>query len=388
MKITRLALIASLLAAMALPGIAQMSTMDQDQQAFMATVQQGPRVRAGLPMSADVFVNGVFALRVPASAGGLTPMQRAEVIANRMNQAFAAGSSWQDTQVLRRDGLWTVNVGNTLIATADINSARAYGIQTGQLASRWARQSVVAMGGQPQMIAQQLQPIATAVAGAQEELGAAWAISPVRSVPAIDVSTGQTIGNITVAGPQNSLSRVNSTAVFAYDTDSANAYVFVPTTNTSITGVNAPRVMGVGVVRIPAGMIDMTGIRTGSDALQAINVMTPAEWNADINNQAAAWQVRLNASTKVVPLYSLDGNQIIGAAQIVGSAANVARAQAVAASSMNGSMAFSATATAPTAISGQPSALNDVLVSAIIVFPSDMAPDESEMTPDDTTPTP
>lgn len=371
MSITKSALILALLALLVMPSLAQMGQQDMDQQALNATVQPGPRLRTGLPFSADVFVNGVFAMRVPASAGGLTPMQRAERIAERLNQAFAAGLTWQDTIVMQRNGLWTVNIGDNLIATADVNSARAFNTQTGELASRWARQSVVAMGGQPQLIAQQLLPIAVGVAGEQVELGPNWQITPTRSVPLVNVADGQQIGSIMVAGAQNNLNNANAVALYAYSADGANVWQFVPTTSANITGVTVPRAAGVGVVRLSADVLPMANIAMGDEAMQAINQMTPAQWNAMINNRAAGWRVQQAASTKVVPLYSMSTNQIMGAAQVVGNANAVAQTQAVTVSEIDGMLAFSATATPATQITGQPAAQNNVVVSALITFPGD-----------------
>ncbi len=377
MRIVHLALTAILLVLLAFPVYAQMdqNQMDQDQmdqEAMNATVQQGPRLRPNLPFSADVLVNGTLAMRIPASAGGRTPMERAETIADRLNQSFAQGLTWQDTQVLQRNGLWTVNLGNNLIATADINSARAFNIQTGQLASRWARQSVIAMGGQPQLIAQQLLPIAVAVAGAQEELGANWSIAPVRSVPVINIANSERVGNITVAGPQNQVSRVNAVALYAYSADGANVWSFVPTTSATFTGVTVPRVAGVGVIRVPASLLEMAGgMATGDDAAQAWSQMSPTQWNSLINSRFSGWRVATTGSTKVVPLYSLTMDQMVGAAQVVGDANAVAATQAVVVSEVNGAMSFSATRTAPSAITGQPPIQNNVVVSSLITFTGD-----------------
>jgi len=312
-------------------------------------------------------------------------MQRADMIADRLRAAFTSGAQWQETQVLGRNGLWTVNIGDRLIATADVNSARAFGMQTGQLAGRWARQAVVAMGGNPQTIARQLMPIATAVAGAQQELGGNWMTAPVKSVPALDVSSGETMGNVTVAGSQDSLSKVSAVAVYAYATDSANAYVFTPSSRASVSDVTVPRVMGVGVVRIPADLIDMTNIDMGDAAVQAFNESPPAEWNAEINSRLASWQIQLTASTKVVPLYSLDMRHVVGAVQIVGDANSIGQAQTIVASNVNSSIQFGATSMPWNDISGRPTMLDGVVVSAIIVFPgtvaAPVAPEMLEETP-------
>ncbi len=405
MKVTRLALTLGLIALLLVPCVADtdgkkgtmegptcgvnadVGVMDEalSQQAFNATVQPGPRVKAGLPLSADVYVNGALAIRIPASAAGLTPMQRAEIVANRLNVAFAGGKSWLDSQVLAKDGLWTFSIGDDLIATADANSARAFNTQTGDLAGMWARQTVIALGGEPQMIAAQIMPT-TAIAGSMQELGgAAWMVAPIKTVPSLNVSSRESVGSITVGGTQSSLDRVTSVAVYAYAKNNANIWLFVPTTTNSITGSMVPRVTAVGVIRVPSELLPLQDILMGDEATGAMNVLTPTQWNTSINEQMAAWKVTLQGSTKVVPLYSMQMNHVIGAAQVVGDVGGLTQTQAVIASDANGVTSFGATSVAPGMISGQPSMLSSVVVSALIFYPTGgMTSPETTETPETT----
>lgn len=364
MKLFHFSLIFALLLMMTTMCIAQMDQQMQNR----ATVEPGPVVRTGLPASADVFVDGRFALRIPASAGGLTPMQRAQTIANRLNAAFDQGMSWEDMRVAQVRGLWTVSIDGNIIATADVNSARAFGTTTASLANRWARQTVVALGGQPQMIAQQLQPIPGAVAGAVEELGAVnWMVTPVRSVPLLNAATGDQMGMITVAGAQNRLNQVNAVAAYQYMSDGAVVWTFVPISGTSVTD-DLQRVMGVGVVQISADMLPMANLMTGNEVMQMVTTMGN-QWNTMITSRLAQNDLQLQGSAKIVPLYSLTMNQVVGAAQVVGDASAVAQTQAVALSTVDGNFAFNATTMAPAQITGQPSTQNNVVVSSLILFP-------------------
>ena len=370
-------------------GLSAGAQMDQDQQmASSATVQPGPQLRPGLPFSADVFVNGRFAMRIPAYAGGLSPMRRAEIIANRLNQAFAEGASWQDMRIAQVEGLWTVSMNGRLIATADINSARAYGTSTGQLASRWARQSVVAIGGQPQMIAQQLDPVQVAVAGEQQEIGAppsppmpaapAWATTPTRSVPLLDAETGSRIGTVMVAGPAGMLNAANAVVLYTTDADGGTAYLMVPITGTSTTGT-ITRANGVGVVSIPSSLIP-EGIMAGAQLPQFDEERLTGLENT-ITDELRDRNVATGASAAVVPLYSRDMNQVIGTAHIIGNAAQVGRAQAVVESSADNMLQFQAVADAPP-VTGAGQALNNVVLSGIVLWRSETPAEPEATTPD------
>jgi len=363
------------------------SVAQTDQQRLQATVQAGPVVRAGLPSSADVFVGGRFALRIPASAGGMSPMQRAQTIADRMNRAFAAGMSWEDMRVSQVKGLWTVCIDTTVIATADRNSARAFRVSTGNLASSWARQTVVALGGQPQMIAMQLQPIPVAVAGAREELMVNWATSPTKTLPLLNAATGATIGNVVVGGPSDRLNMANAVAMYEYSADSAIVRVFVPIRETSTTGTLS-RAHGVGLVGIPAGMLPMTGLRMGADVSDMVTQMG-SKWNDTINSRLTQLNLQTHADTKVAPLYSMDSKQVVGAAQIMGMRRGVFPAQMVVCTTSDGMIHFRATSTAYPPM-GTPAELNEVVVSALIHVPqpAETAPCEEPPPPETTSPEP
>lgn len=395
MRVIHFVLVISLLLMLSCASVAQMDQqqmdqnqqMDQGQMMPNATVQQGPVVRAGLPPSVDVFVNGRYAMRIAAPAGGMSPMQRAQIIANRMNQAFAEGMTWQDMRVGQVGNNWVVAAGNMPIATADTRSARAFGLSPGMLASRWASQSVVALGGQPQMIAMQLQPIPTQVAGAVQEVGAVnWTTSQTKIVPLLDVSTGNQLGMVTVAGSQNQLNNVDSVVLYTATSDGSTVYTFVPISGTSVTGT-VSRVMGVGIVGVPSGWVP-TGMMMGDDAMRMVTQMG-TQWNASINAALTQNNLQIRGNTKVVPLYSMDTNQVIGAAQVVGNASDLAQTQAVLASSRDNMLMLRATSTQCTPMMGEPETVNNVVVSSLVFAsagatqPATVAP---ETTPSETTP--
>ncbi|MHB0913536.1 MAG: hypothetical protein ACYC2Y_08840 [Armatimonadota bacterium] len=338
-----------------------MGTQGMDMSQVRATVQPGPVVRAGFPASADVFVGQRLVMRIPACAAGLSPMGRAQVIADRLNAAFDSGSSWTNTRVVEANGLWTVQIGDQLIATADPYSAQAFGISTGQLANRWANQTVLAMGGQPQQIFAQLQPVRQQVAGAQQQIGTAptTGATGTRTVSLYNAGTGSGMGTATVSGPQSSLGTTGGVAVRQYTTEGATVYSFVPTT-TGFACPQATRVTGIGVVTVPSSAFSTTGLRTGE---QIEPMVSDAErWNTAINSQLTSANMAVGANTKVVPLYM--DNTRIGAAQVTGTAQDLASTQAVMMSTEGDMYRFTASSST-TAMSP----VSNVALSSVILFP-------------------
>lgn len=374
MRSVQSAMIVLLLGFLVMPTVAQ---MNQGQMQPDATVQPGPQLRPGLPFSADVFVNGRFALRVPASAGGLSPMQRARRIADRLNQSFAEGASWQDARVARANGEWSVMLNNRIIATADVNSARAYRVSTGQLAARWARQSVVAMGGQPQLIAQQIMPAEVAVAGEQQEIGEppttppggpgalTWAATPTKTVPLLDAATGNEIGAVTIAGQRSSLNVADAVVMYTEPADSGTGYIMVPITGTSTTGT-LTRANGVGIVGIPASLVQMDRIVTGADIPELTRERLTAVGNT-IGNRLRDANLAVAAGTTVVPLYSTDTDEVVGAAYVVGNASQIGRVRTVLVTMDDDVATFRSVAVTPP-FTGTPDTLGNVVVSGVVVW--------------------
>lgn len=375
MRTTRIAVVGGLVMTLAGMAFGQMngnpnpvpsSTGSQmSMQSPRVSVQRGPYIGFSRYASADVFVNGRFALRVPRAAGGLTPMRRARIVADRMRSAFAAGYTWNDMKVQQVNGLWTVAIGDRSIVTADRRSARAMGLSTGFLASRWARQSVVALGGQPTMVAQAIGPFPEQmVAGSRQELGRLnWAVSPTKSVPMLDAATSSQSGNITVAGSKGLLAKVNSVVVFTTAIDGATAYTFVPVTDTAV-GTSMTRVNGVGVVNVsPDNMPSMAG---GSDFAGTISRMS-TRWNAAINSNLIQQRLQVLGNTKIVPLYASDSGKVVGAVQIVGRPNAVTEVRSVALSASGNTHGFSAMSTRPGTAMSAGNPLTDVVVSAVIL---------------------
>ncbi|MCL6518856.1 MAG: hypothetical protein K6T99_03425 [Armatimonadetes bacterium] len=348
--------------------LASYALMAQANQQLRATVKAAPAMQPGLPAAADIFIDGRFAMRIPASAGGMSPIQRARIVAERLNNAFSAGQNWENVRVAQVNGNWVVVLGDYVIVTADSKSARAFNRTPGRLASLWARTTVVALGGQPSKIAMQIEPIAVRVAGAREEL-IMWQNSPTKTLPLLDSSTGNTLGSVTVAGPQSRLDLVKSVVYYSSTSDDAVVWTFVPITGTSTTGT-LMRVNGVGVVGLPSNFISMDMIRTGMDIRDTINRMS-SSWNQMINNKLKEHNLAFPAglNTKIVPICSPETGVIIGAAQIVGTSSAISNAMCVATSSEDNFMRFDASPEACRAFAEKPPTLNNAVISSLIMFP-------------------
>jgi hypothetical protein len=353
------------LAAVSMAAVSSAPNQTTESQSYRATAEMGPVLRAHMPASADVFVNGKLAFRIPESAGRMTPIERARIVAERLNNAFAAGYSWQEMRVAETKGLHTVDIHTHMIVTADSRSARAMHISTGQLANRWARNTVVALGGKPQSIAMNLQPVRTKVAGSQQEIGVmAWSTKSSKSIPLLLAENGTAMGDVTVAGSQNALRNANSVVMYQSASGSAVVWTFVPIAGTS-TGGTLYRAPGVGITAVPSSLIP-TGYETGSNVTQLTDSMAD-EWNKTINASLGENGLPTHATTKIVPLYSMESSQIVGAAQIVGNASNIDAARTVVMSMSGDQHQFGATSDDAQSIAGAPSMMDGVVLSSIIM---------------------
>lgn len=395
MRIVHIALVVCLLLA-----VASASMAATGQQNVNVGTRLGPRLATQAYPSAYVLVNGKRVMHIPAQAGGFTPMERAREIAGRLKSAFGAGYSWSSMRIAQVCGIWCVAIDGRMIATADSNSACALRISTGMLASKWARQTVVALGGKPQMIASRLSPARQMVAGAKMEAGVCppkeapcppkaitWMTSPTKTVLLINAATGEEMGSVVVAGDQGQLNLVSAVAVYASLSSDQNIYTFVPMTSASMAS-QPVRVQGVGLVSIPSGMVSMSGVLTGDDAAGKVGEYA-SKWNSMINANLKSCDIRLlNGTAKVVPLYSTDMNQVIGAAQVMGSTSAIANVKAVLVSMSDDTVSFRATSTACTPLGSSPEILDNVVLSSIIVvpYPGAMAPTEPAPMPENVNP--
>jgi hypothetical protein len=288
-------------------------------------------------------------------------MQRAQIIRDRLNSAFAAGIGANELRVARSGSNVVLMARNMPIATVDAMSACAFGTTSVALAERWASSTRVAMT-----------PGVQAVAGTQQELGTLWSTSPTLTVP-LFAQNGTALGNVIVAGPQNALSQVNSVVLLQTTQNGNVVWTFVPITGTTPTGTLS-RVDSVGLVGVPQSILPSGSMQMGGTVATSVGQMA-SQWNNNVNAALSSQNLALsaNASTKFVPLYSVDNNQIIGAAQVVGSPSSVAATQSVAITGI-GSMWQLNASTAQTPSAANLNAQTDVVVSSIIFTPAGGVP--------------
>jgi len=186
----------------------------------------------------EVLVGDTVVLRIHQSAGGYTPLQRANIVASRLSESFRQGLTVNDVQVGRLHNQSVLMMGDNLLITADPAEARINNSTTTGLAVAWQQNMLAALSpGTP----------GTAVAGTQETWPA-WTNPTTKVVPIVSLGTpGVALGFAQVTGPTERVTRVQSvvqlSAVFER---AARIFAFVPSSEAA--GMN--RVQGVAVTAL------------------------------------------------------------------------------------------------------------------------------------------
>ena len=168
------------------------------------------------------------------------------------------------------------------------------------------------------------------------------------------------MGDVTVGGTKANLNAVNSVLLYESTGDNNTTIrVFVPIAGISTSSVT--RVPGVGIVGITTDIPPALECTIGTD-MQSMISHNVSLWNDSINSTLSQNGSR-RANSKVVPLYD-NQNQVIGAAQVVGTSRGLTAADEIIASSAAGIVTFKATGTQLA------SGLNQVVVSALIFVPT------------------
>ncbi|MBI3946412.1 MAG: hypothetical protein HY321_10875 [Armatimonadetes bacterium] len=142
----------------------------------------------------EVLVGSNVILRIRAAAGGLTPTQRAQTIARRLQDVLRQeGLTPQDVRVARVDGEYAVMVRDDLVITADAYQAALNRTTPRRLATTWRNNLADAVA-------------TVAVAGFRGDLERTSA----KIVPIVSIGSGVRVGAARVAGPA---SRVDDTSV-------------------------------------------------------------------------------------------------------------------------------------------------------------------------------
>ncbi|MHB0998950.1 MAG: hypothetical protein ACYC27_06860 [Armatimonadota bacterium] len=138
----------------------------------------------------DVLVNGQVAFRIRTAAGGLSPYERAQVVAGRLGQSLTDEVSAEDISFGRRNGQSVVLANNRPVITVDTGHARMNNTTTLALADIWSRRLGNAVSGR------------------------AVTATPVgqKVVPIISVGSGTRVGGALVAGASDRLDDVRAVA--------------------------------------------------------------------------------------------------------------------------------------------------------------------------------
>ena len=199
----------------------------------------------------EVKVGDMVVLRIRTTAGGLTPAERAMVIAQRLSDLVNSDQPLkpEDVHAGMMDGEAVVMGGETLIITADPEHAAMNGTTPEGLANIWATNIAEALGGDPgaSMIPATIQtPVSEQAVEAQE-----WEPrEPYRDkeVPIISVGRGFRVGIARVTGPDSQVSKVQAVAQIESNLSSfGDVEIYVPI-STKVPGKTLDRVNECAVV--------------------------------------------------------------------------------------------------------------------------------------------
>lgn len=206
--------------------------------------------RDGQPVG-QVLMGELVVIELRTAAGAYTPIERAEIVAERLVTAVAAGIGPADIQTVAAGSDHRVYMGQSLLVTATPAEAAAHQTTPASLASRW-RDSVAAAIGPPGAQQGQAQPAQEAQAAPGEEAARAgqsldWSGTAQKWVPIFSLeSEGVYVGAAQVAGPPAQLAKVKGVAELRLDFERvARVYAYIPTATLSPTKLD--RVQGVSV---------------------------------------------------------------------------------------------------------------------------------------------
>lgn len=178
----------------------------------------------------EILVGDLIVIRLRTSAGGLSPYQRAQDVAQRIQRVTA--TSMPSTIATRRvNGQDVVMADRTLLVTADSAEARANGMTTAGLANLWALRLSSALGVRSGDSTPTSQKI----------------------VPIISIGKGTRVGGALVAGSKSRLSQVVAVAqIEGTFSGSVRVRALVPVSTENVVS-NIKRVPETAVI----GLVDI-----------------------------------------------------------------------------------------------------------------------------------
>ncbi|MDO8586905.1 MAG: hypothetical protein Q7T82_07675 [Armatimonadota bacterium] len=168
----------------------------------------------------EVLLQGKPVLRIRSSAGGLSPVERADVVARRLNSLASASGSLQFHSGMF-NGQAAVLADDHLIVTADSFHAALNGMTTAALAQEWTGNLNSAL---PSTVAGQAAgPFDTSDENQVQ-----------KAVPIISIGSGLRVGLALVTGPSSQVEKVKVVAQVEGDFRGVRIRAFVPVETESL----------------------------------------------------------------------------------------------------------------------------------------------------------
>jgi hypothetical protein len=219
---------------------------------YRSAEQDGKRV-------AEVLIGERSVIVLLTSAGGYRPLERAEIVANRLRAALTSDIRPEEVTVSSVPSGAGLNIRDQLIVAIYPTEANAHGATPTALARLW-RDNILAAVGQPpapeppaeQPAAEPAQPApqeqpATEGAAAKESEDVDWTGTAQKWVPIISVEQGGlSIGAAQIAGPPSQVNQVKAVAELRLTfRNIGRIYAYIPVRTLSVTKLD--RVQGVSV---------------------------------------------------------------------------------------------------------------------------------------------
>jgi len=223
---------------------------------YRSAEQDGKRV-------AEVLIGERSVIVLLTSAGGYRPLERAEIVANRLRAALTSDIRPEEVTVSSVPSGAGLNIRDQLIVAIYPTEANAHGATPTALARLWRDNILAAVGlptgqeppaeqpaGEPAQPAPQEQPAeqpATESAAAKESEDVDWTGTAQKWVPIISVEQGGlSIGAAQIAGPPSQVNQVKAVAELRLTfRNIGRIYAYIPVRTLSVTKLD--RVQGVSV---------------------------------------------------------------------------------------------------------------------------------------------
>ena len=184
----------------------------------------------------EVLVNGEVVFSIRTSAGGWTPEQRAQVVAERLQALPESAYTAKNVSVRKVGDGNGIYVGSTRIVSVSPDEAKAHNTTYANLASVWSDNLSRAFAGE--------------VVGPDPEVPGGyvdWNSTSQKWVPIFSLDqNGIQVGAAQVAGPAVQVDQVKGVARLALDfRNFARIYTYIPVSTISVTKLD--RVQGVSV---------------------------------------------------------------------------------------------------------------------------------------------